>query len=262
MSNKEYFEYLFGINALKMLLEINSGRRKIYDILLDCGRKENRRLNDILRLARSKGISIREIPPADFARLSKEESNPQGICARVSPYNYMDLSGYLENNINKQSRILILDGVTDAGNFGAIIRSCSAFGFDGILVPKKRNVQLTRRISKISAGALEGTRIFSVGNVVQTISWLKESGFWIYGTTLKGYDKVQDLDTAKFVFPLALVLGSEDRGMSRLAEENCDVLLTIRMAGNIQSLNVSMAASIFLYEIWKKADKEPGTGKA
>jgi 23S rRNA (guanosine2251-2'-O)-methyltransferase len=142
------------------------------------------------------------------------------------------------------------------GNFGSIIRNCRAFGFTGIIISKKRSVTLNRKVSKISAGALEGVSIFRVPNLAMTIKKLKSAGFWIYGTTLEKDTKVQGLGETDFVFPMALVMGSEDRGMSRIVAENCDVLVSIDLTGRMQSLNVSVASGIILHHIQEKYREE------
>jgi 23S rRNA (guanosine2251-2'-O)-methyltransferase len=151
--------------------------------------------------------------------------------------------------------MIITDQVTDVGNFGSIVRNCRAFGFQGIIISKKRSVALGSRVSKISAGALEGVSVFRVPNLVMAIKMLKSGGFWIYGTTLEETGDVQDLERTVFSFPMALVLGSEDRGMSRIVTENCDFLISISLTGEMQSLNVSVASGIILYHIQQKYRK-------
>ena len=192
------------------------------------------------------------MPHPDFLRLASSEEGSQNIMAEVSPYNPSELDHFLTHCLRPGSRMIIMDQVTDVGNFGSIIRNCRAFGFEGIIIAKKRSVPLGSGVSRISAGALEGVTIFKVPNLAMTIRKLKSSGFWIYGTTLEEGEKVRDLEHTEFSFPMALVLGSEHRGMSRIVTENCDVLISIRLTGNMQSLNVSVASGIILYHIQQK----------
>lgn len=249
-------EYLYGINAITSLLEVNSGRRKIYGVFISDRRKQDRRIENIRELALKKGIKITVIGQSDFKNLAGEETNTQNIAAEVSSYNPADLNHFLQNDLKSGSKLIILDRVTDAGNFGSIIRNCRAFGFDGIIIAKKRSAALNKRISRISAGALEGVRIFRVPNLAMIIRKLKSAGFWIYGTTLEKDRKVHDLPGADFAFPLALVMGSEDRGMSRTIADSCDVLVSINLTGKMQSLNVSVASGIILYHIQEKYREE------
>jgi 23S rRNA (guanosine2251-2'-O)-methyltransferase len=243
-------EFLYGINPITTLLEANSGRRRIYNIIISGSRKSDSRIEGIKRIARGKGIDVSIIPPGDFKDMAPGIEKTQNIMAEVSPYNAPDLDDYLK--AGPGSRLVILDRVTDVGNFGSIVRNCRAFGFDGIIIARDRSVSPGSRISAISAGALEGVRVFRVTNLVRAIKQRKSSGFWIYGTTLEKDKKVQDLEAADFAFPMALVLGSEDRGMSRLVTENCDFLISINLTGSMQSLNVSVAGGIILYRIQEK----------
>jgi len=251
-NNDQSLEYIYGINAITTLLEMNAGHRKIYEIIISDRRKQDKRIKNILQLASKKKIKIRMAGEQDFRSLAGEEKSIQNIIAGVSAYNTGDLDHYLENNIRPGSRLMILDGITDIGNFGSIIRNCRAFGFDGIILPRKRSVSLNRKVSKISAGALEGISIFMATNLTMAIKKLKTAGFWVYGTTLEKNEKVRGIADTDFVFPLALVMGSEDKGMSRIVTDNCDVLVSICLTGGMQSLNVSVASGIILHHLQEK----------
>src|SRR3972149_4618955 len=214
MDQNRNFEYLYGINPIYSLLTINAGKRKIYQMLVSRSRIKDSRINNILTEAEKKNIEIVEVDPVQFDKISSEDVNSQGICARVSPYNYGDLERYLNKETGGKSKLVVLDGITDVGNFGSIIRNCNAFGFEGIIIPERRSVGLNERVSKISAGSLEEVRVFRVVNIVRTLQELKDKGFWVYGTTLDMTPEIKYLDEVDFTFPLALVLGSEDRGRS------------------------------------------------
>jgi 23S rRNA (guanosine2251-2'-O)-methyltransferase len=249
------YEYLYGLNPVYSLITKNAGSRKIYGIILNKRRKINPKMHGIISEARKKNIDILELEPDQFDRASSENVYSQGVCAKVSPYNYGDLERYLNKEAGGRSKLVILDGITDVGNFGSIIRNCNAFDFEGIIIPKRRSVALNERVSRISAGALEEVKIFRVVNIVRTIKELKERGFWIYGTTLEMTPEVKYLDEVNFTLPLALVLGSEDRGISRLAGANCDIMISIKLSGRMQSLNVSVASGIILYKVQEQIEK-------
>jgi len=255
MEQNRNFEYLYGINPVNSLLIINVGNRKIYQILVSKNRVKDSRINNILTEAKKKNIEIVEVDPVQFDKISSEDVNSQGISARVSPYNYNDLEQYLNKEAGDKSKLVILDGITDVGNFGSIIRNCNAFGFEGIIISERRSVALNERVSKISAGALEEVKIFRAVNIVRTIKELKNKGFWIYGTTLDTTPEVKYLDDVNFTFPLVLVLGSEDRGIARLVSENCDIMISIRLSGRMQSLNVSVASGIILHKVQEQIER-------
>ena len=208
-------ENLYGINTITTLLEINAGHRRIYNIYISDRRKQDSRIENIIKLAEKKDIKVSVVPHSDFKDMTSDEENTRNIAAEVSPYNPPDLDNYLIKDLGPGSRLIILDQVTDMGNFGSIIRNCRAFGFDGIIIAKNRSVSLGSQVSRISAGALEGINIFRVPNLAMTIKKLKSAGFWVYGTTLEEGKKVQDLESTDFIFPMALVMGSEDRGMTQ-----------------------------------------------
>jgi len=250
--NDKDHELLFGINSITTLLAENAGHRKIYGIYISETRGKDSRIEKIKKLAQEKGVGVSVVGIDDFKDMVPAGENAQNVAAKVSQYNPLELNQFLQNKLNRSSRLVILDQVTDAGNFGSIIRNCRAFGFDGIIIAKRRSAAPGSRVSSISAGALEGMNIIRVPNLAMAIRKLKSKGFWIYGTTLEEGKKVMDLEKTDFSFPMALVMGSEDRGMSRIVTDNCDVLVSINLSGKMQSLNVSVASGIILYHIQEK----------
>ena len=144
--------------------------------------------------------------------------------------------------------LVILDGVEDPHNLGAIIRTANAAGADGVLIPERRAVGLTDTVAKASAGAIEYVPVIRIGNISQTVEKLKAAGFWIFGLDERGS---VSYDQADFAVPSAIVLGGEGRGLHQHVKEHCDVLVKIPMAGEIASLNVSVAAGIVLFE-WRR----------
>ena len=143
--------------------------------------------------------------------------------------------------------LILLDEITDVGNFGSILRNCSAFGADGVIITKNRSVDANSRVSKISSGAMEEVKIYNVTNLSKTIELLKENGFWIYGTSSSDEKNILSAGDTEYVFPAAVVFGSEGKGMGKLVESKCDFLVTIEMFGHMQSLNVSTSSGIMLF---------------
>ena len=250
---KSNLELICGINPVYSLLKTNSGKRKIYEIYLSRSKESIPKVREILSLAREKRIKFNVLEDRNFEMLiSNPELKTQGICAKVTNYTYCDLDVFLSKEADKNSRLIILDNVTDVGNFGAIIRSAFAFEFDGIIIPKHRSVEVNKDVSRTSAGTLEEVRIFQVSNLIQSVKVLKDSGFWIYGTDVENEKSVTLIEKVDFTFPMALILGSEHKGISRLSRENSDFLLKIDINKELDSVNVSVAAGIIFYEINKR----------
>jgi len=188
----------------------------------------------------------------DIAKLDELSSkgNHQGVVLEVKPFEYSDLTSII--NISKKKEhplILILDEIEDPHNFGAIIRSADAFGVDGIIIKKQNQVPVTMTVSKVSTGAIEFVRIAQVANLSIAIEKLKENGYWIYSADGSGNDDYQNI---KYDGPVALVVGSEGRGISRLVLKNSDFVIKIPMSGHVNSLNVSVATGILLSKIRNK----------
>ncbi len=250
---KSNLELICGINPVYSLLKINAGKRKIFEIYLSDSRESDPKVKEILTLAKEKYIQVSILENRKFELLlSNPESRAHGICAKVSNYSYSDLDLFLSKNTGKKTKLIILDNITDIGNFGAIIRSAFAFEFDGIIIPKHRSAEVNKDVSRTSAGALEEIKIFQVSNIVQSIKNLKENGFWIYGTDVGNGKNIIPVGKMEFTFPMALILGSEDRGISRLSRENSDFLVKIDINKELDSINVSVAAGIIFYEINKR----------
>ena len=193
-------------------------------------------------------------PGSDFSRRNPGEylseeflSSTQGIVAEVSNYSYSELDTDLKELSQKKGLLLLLDEITDVGNFGSILRNCSAFGADGVIITKNRSVDANSRVSKISSGAMEEVKIYNVTNLSKSIELLKENGFWIYGTSSSDEKNMLNAGDTEYVFPAAVVFGSEGKGIGKLVESKCDFLVTIEMFGHMQSLNVSTSSGIMLF---------------
>ena len=245
MEKEEYNDQVEGRNAVLELLE--SGR-DINKILVANGEKHGS-IHKILAIAKERKIIVTEIEKNKLNQIAQTPNN-QGVIAIVPPYDYCEVEDILEEAKTKNEIpfILILDGIEDPHNLGSIIRTAETAGVHGIIIPKRRAASVNSTVSKVSAGAVEYMKIARVNNINETIRNLKEQGIWICGT---------DMDTniiytkQDYKMPIAIVIGSEGFGMSRLVKENCDFLVKIPMKGKITSLNASVSAGIIMYEVVK-----------
>ena len=243
MENEEYNDQVEGRNAVLELLE--SGR-DINKILVANGEKHGS-IYKILAIAKERKIIVTEMERNKLNQIAQTPNN-QGVIAIVPPYDYCDVEDILEEakRKNEMPFILILDGIEDPHNLGSIIRTAETAGVHGIIIPKRRAASVNSTVSKVSAGAVEYMKIARVNNINETIRYLKEQDVWICGTDM-------DTDTIytkqDYKMPIAIVIGSEGFGMSRLVKENCDFLVKIPMKGKITSLNASVSAGIIMYEV-------------
>ena len=245
MENEEYNDQVEGRNAVLELLE--SGR-DINKILVANGEKHGS-IHKILAIAKERKIIVTEMERNKLNQIAQTPNN-QGVIAIVPPYDYCEVEDILEEakRKNEMPFILILDGIEDPHNLGSIIRTAETAGVHGIIIPKRRAASVNSTVSKVSAGAVEYMKIARVNNINETIRFLKENDVWICGT---------DMDATKYYYqesykgPIAVVIGSEGFGMSRLVKENCDFLVKIPMKGKITSLNASVSAGIIMYEVVK-----------
>lgn len=235
-----------GRNSVLELLESN---RDINKIFIARGERHGS-INKIIAKAKERKIVIVEVERQKLNTISETE-NHQGVIAIVPPFNYCEVEDILEEakSKNEDPFILILDGIEDPHNLGAIIRTAETAGVHGIIIPKRRAASVNSTVSKVSAGAVQYMKIARVNNLNETIRFLKENDVWICGT---------DMDATKYYYqesykgPIAVVIGSEGLGMSRLVKENCDFLVKIPMKGKITSLNASVSAGIVMYEATKQ----------
>ena len=245
MENEEYNDQVEGRNAVLELLE--SGR-DINKILVANGEKHGS-IHKILAIAKERKIIVTEMERNKLNQIAQTPNN-QGVIAIVPPYDYCEVEDILEEAKRKDEMpfILILDGIEDPHNLGSNIRTAETAGVHGIIIPKRRAASVNSTVSKVSAGAVEYMKIARVNNINETIRYLKEQDVWICGT---------DMDTntiytkQDYKMPIAIVIGSEGFGMSRLVKENCDFLVKIPMKGKITSLNASVSAGIIMYEVVK-----------
>ena len=213
-----------------------------FDKILASQTSRDRVFQELIDLAKSKGIKIQFV---DSKVLDRECDNHQGIVAFTSEYKYSTVEDILSHKKGKNHFILILDGIEDPHNFGSIIRVAECMGVDGIIMSKNRACQVTDTVAKVSAGAIEHVRIARVTNINTEIERLKKENIWVYACELGGVD----LDTANLSGDIAIVVGSEGRGVSALTRKICDGVVTMQMYGKVNSLNVSVATGIVLYEV-------------
>ncbi|MBQ8161917.1 MAG: 23S rRNA (guanosine(2251)-2'-O)-methyltransferase RlmB [Clostridia bacterium] len=199
---------------------------------------------EIVQMARDARVPVQEV---DRHRLDELAPHHQGMVAFASAYQYSTVADMLAlaEEKNEQPFLILLDGVTDPHNLGAVIRTAECAGAHGVIVPERRSVGLTPAAVKASAGAVEHVKVARVPNLTRTIDQLKEKGIWSYAVTMDG----QDYMSVNFHGPCALVIGSEGEGISRLVEEHCDTKVSLPMKGKIESLNASVAAGIMMYRV-------------
>ena len=204
-------------------------------------------------MARQRKIVIVEKDKKDMEKIANNK-NYQGVIAFVPPFSYCEIEDILEyaKEKNEEPFVLILDGIEDPHNLGSIIRTAETAGVHGIIIPKRRSAQVNSTVNKTSAGATNFMKIARVNNINETIEYLKNNDIWIYGTDGEAKEMYYDEDMTGNV---AIVIGSEGFGMSRLVKENCDFLLKIPMKGKITSLNASVSAGIIMYEVVKQRMK-------
>lgn len=205
------------------------------------------RLKELLSLAKEKRVIVRRVPRAALSKLVDENANHQGVVASVAAADYTDADDLMESLSQQKDAPLIvaLDGVEDPRNLGAIVRTVECVGADGVFIPERRAVGLTEVVAKSSAGAVEHVRIARVVNMSRLIEELKGRNIWTVGTSADAELNYTDWD---WTLPSAIVLGSEGEGLHRLVRERCDTLVKIPVLGKIDSLNVSVAAGVILYE--------------
>lgn len=240
------------IEGRNPVLEALRAGRTINKILVSKGDKEGS-IRQIIALAREKGIIIQEVARAKLDSMSHTHAH-QGVIAYASVKEYVEPDDILRIAEKKGEApfIIILDEITDAYNLGSILRTADSVGAHGVIIPKRRAVGLTPAVSKASAGAVEYVPVARVTNIGQTIDYLKQNGIWVAGTDASGERAFYE---AELKGPLALVIGSEGKGMGKLVREKCDFIIKIPMKGNVSSLNAAVAGAIVMYEILRQRSR-------
>ncbi len=243
MEKKEY--YIAGIHPVTEAIESN---RNIDKVMFKQG-LEGPQFRALLEKLQTKGIPVQFVPIERLNRISR--ANHQGVIAFIPQVDYFSLEEVVSFAAKKAEEplILILDGVSDVRNFGAIARSAECAGANGIIVPAKGSANINADAIKTSAGALLRIPVCKVSNVREAIFYLKQSGYTLFASTEKAEETIYN---ASFKGPCAIIMGSEEKGISRSAEELSDVKVKIPMAGKISSLNVSAAATVVMFEVLRQ----------
>lgn len=249
LEENEYDDIVEGRNAV---LELLDSDRDINKIFVQSGERHGS-INKIIAIAKENKLVVTEVEKSKLDFMSKTK-NHQGVIAVVPPFNYCEVEDILEyaKSKNEDVFILILDGIEDPHNLGSIIRTAETAGVHGIIIPKRRTVTVNSTVAKVSAGAVEHMKIARVNNITDTIRKLKENGLWIIGTDGSATTLYYNQDLKG---DIAIVIGSEGFGMSRLVKENTDMLVKIPMKGKVTSLNASVSAGIVMYEAVKQRNK-------
>jgi 23S rRNA (guanosine2251-2'-O)-methyltransferase len=238
-------EWIAGRNPV---IEALRSDRDINKIIIAEGSQRGQ-MQVVLGLAKERNILVQFVPKQKVDQLTDESH--QGVVAQVAAYQYAEVDDILQNAADKgeDAFILILDELEDPHNLGSILRTADAAGVHGIIIPKRRAVGLTATVAKLSTGAIEYVPVARVTNLARTIDELKERGVWVFGTDADGSQDYRNMDAT---MPLALVIGSEGKGMGRLIREKCDFLVHLPMSGQVTSLNASVAAALLMYEVHRK----------
>ena len=243
---RQFDDQIEGRNSVLELLETDKDINKIF---VAKGEKHGS-INKILAVAKEKKVVVIEVDKTKLDSMSQTK-NHQGVIAIVPPFEYCEVEDILEyaKQKNEKAFILILDGIEDPHNLGSIIRTAETAGVHGIIIPKRRAASVNSTVNKVSAGAVEHMKIARVNNINETIKYLKENDIWICGTDINTKTEYYNQD---YKCNIAIVIGSEGFGISRLVKENCDFLVKIPMKGKITSLNASVSAGIIIYEAVKQ----------
>ena len=241
IDNELYSDQIEGRNAVIELLESGKDINKIY---VSKGDKTGS-INKIIAMAKERKVVLVEKDKNQMEKMAQTE-NYQGVIAIIPPFEYCEVEDIIEYAKEKEENpfILILDGIEDTHNLGAIIRTAETAGVHGIIIPKRRSASVNSTVAKVACGAVEYMKIARVNNINDCIKKLKDEGIWICGTDVNAKDYYFNQDLKG---PLGIVIGNEGKGMSELVKKNCDFLVKIPVMGKVQSLNASVSTGIIVY---------------
>ena len=244
VETQEVVDFVFGRHAVVEALQTPDRVNRVFIQEGTSGRDAAK----VIELAREKGIQVQTVPKTKIEDLVGNAVH-QGLVASIAAYEYADLEDVFKKAEEKGEDpfIVILDGVEDPHNLGSILRTADATGVHGIIIPKRRSASLTATVAKASTGAIEHVPVVRVTNLTQTIEQLKAHGIWVFGTDMNGTD-YRKWNTSG---PLAIVMGNEGKGVSRIVKERVDEMVTIPMVGHVQSLNASVASALMMYEVFR-----------
>jgi 23S rRNA (guanosine2251-2'-O)-methyltransferase len=239
-------EILFGIHPVYEALK--AGRRTFFEIYISREKEDDARLRKILSL--SADVPLRRVTPVRLKQLTKSAGH-QGVAAKVSHYPVLSLRHVLESTLadNTIPFFLLMDGIVDPHNMGAMVRTAACVGISGVIIPKNRSASPTPVVSKVSAGHLEHLPLIRITNMVDTVRRLKKSGIWVVGLEKEAPDSIF---TSDLTGPVAIIIGGEERGIRPLVRKNCDILVSLPQADHTNSLNASIAGGVAMYEIFRQ----------
>ena len=249
-------EVLYGLHPTEEA--IRSGSRPLDRVIIARERRDER-LERVLELCRSRGVRVSIEPREQLTRMAQTDAH-QGVLAVLQERKFLTVEDLLESKSVGDFRFLLaLDGIEDPHNLGAILRTCDAAGVDGVMLPERRSAPVTATVAKTSAGASEYVRIARVTNLVRALEQAKQSHVWVVGLDERGTMDYTEFD---FRTNCLLVLGREGAGMHDLVKKTCDHLLRIPMAGQVSSLNVSVAGAVVMYEAMRQRRSKPPVPEA
>lgn len=239
--------FIYGKNAVIEALE--SGNREFNRILISNTSRADEKIEKIKQLAKESGIVFQFVNKEKLNQIA-QEARHQGVIVQIAPIKYEELEDFIERKSNKLASVIILDGVEDSHNLGAIIRSAVCAGVDGIILPSRRGVLVNSTVEKTSAGAVNHISIIKVNSIVNAVQKLKENNYWVIASDHHSDDNYYDIDYTDMNF--ALIMGAEHAGISKSLLKLSDFKVKIPMLTNFNSLNVSNAAAIILFESVKQ----------
>ena len=235
-------DYIYGKNAVTEALYKNPSR--INKIIISKSITNDAKVKEIIELAKNNSVVFQFVPKERFVQYSNAAN--QGVVAFVSPVSYTDLYEFLNTPKDGYSRVIILDGIEDPHNLGAIIRTSACAGFDAVIIPSRRNAQVNSTVEKTSAGAINHIPLIQVNSLSNAIDKLKDNDYWIIAADAQGKDNYFDINYTDMNF--ALIMGGEETGVSKNNMKKSDFIVKIPMLRNFNSLNVSNAACAIIYE--------------
>ena len=244
---------IYGINAVTEALK---ARGRAFEWVGVAKERHDLRLQRVIDECRRQAVAVRFVPRAELDRMAGNNGH-QGVVAVTSAKQYSDVDNVLAAKRGTRSLVVVLDGVEDPHNLGAILRTADAAGADGVVIPERRAAGVTAAVAKVSAGASEHLPIAKVTNIARTLEELKSNNLWIVGLDERGSQSYESLD---YKMDCALVMGAEGKGLHDLVRKRCDFLVSIPMLGKVASLNVSVAAGVVLYEILRQRKNKTSQG--
>jgi len=243
-------EQVEGRNAVRELLL--AGRRRVHEVVVSTDRHDAPVLDDILDLARQLSVPVRELGRSKLDALARTDSH-QGVVATASSLRADDVDDLLAGRDGAPAFLLAADGVTDPGNLGALLRTAECAGVTGVVLPRHRAVHVTPAVTKAAAGAVEHLRFAIVGGLPAALARMAEQGALVIGLDMDGEVSIHDLPPVDR--PVVVVVGSEGRGLGRLVRQRCEVVASIPLLGATESLNVSVAGALALYEVVRRRQR-------